>query len=52
MRGANAAITGLSVDSDSLYVSGFVFGSGGNLEGVARVDWNGGVDQVGGGLPR
>ena len=50
--GANAAITGLSVDGDSLYVSGFVFGSGGNLEGVARVDWNGGVDQVGGGLPR
>jgi PKD repeat protein len=41
--GANAAITGLSVDSDSLYVSGFVFGSGGNLEGIARVDWNGGV---------
>ena len=41
--GANAAITGLSVDADSLYVSGFVFGSGGNLEGVARIDWNGGV---------
>ncbi len=41
--GANAAITGLSVDADSLYVSGFVFGSGGNLEGVSRVDWNGGV---------
>ncbi len=41
--GANAAITGLSVDADSLYVSGFVFGSGGNLEGVSRIDWNGGV---------
>ncbi len=38
--GANAAITGLSSDSDSLYVSGFVFGSGGNLEGVARVNWD------------
>ena len=38
--GANAAITGLSTDGDSLYVSGFVFGSGGNLEGIARVDWN------------
>lgn len=38
--GANAAITGLSSDADSLYVSGFVFGSGGNLEGVARLDWN------------
>jgi PKD repeat protein len=37
--GANAAITGLSTDGDSLYVSGFVFGSGGNLEGVSRVDW-------------
>ena len=37
--GANAAITGLSTDGDSLYVSGFVFGSGGNLEGIARVDW-------------
>ncbi|MCC6495671.1 MAG: PKD domain-containing protein [Propionibacteriaceae bacterium] len=38
--GANAAITGISSDSDSLYVSGFVFGSGGNLEGVARIDWD------------
>jgi len=41
--GPSAAITGLSVDADSLYVSGFVFGPGGNLEGVSRVDWNGGV---------
>jgi PKD repeat protein len=41
--GPNSAITGLSVDADSLYISGFVFGSGGNLEGVSRVDWNGGV---------
>jgi len=38
--GANAAITGMSSDADSLYVSGFVFGSGGNLEGVARIDWS------------
>jgi hypothetical protein len=40
--GANAAITGLSVDSDSLYASGFVFGAGGNLEGVARINWSDG----------
>ena len=26
-------------DGDSLYVSGYVFGAGGNLEGIARVDW-------------
>jgi PKD repeat protein len=38
--GANSAITGLSNDGDSVYVSGFVFGTGGVLEGVARVDWN------------
>ena len=50
--GANAAITGLSTDGDSLYVSGFVFGSGGNLEGVARIDWNAGNIVVGRGLPR
>ena len=29
----------LSLDTDSLYVSGFVFGSGGNLEVIARIDW-------------
>ncbi|HEY3544790.1 MAG TPA: hypothetical protein VGK17_01715, partial [Propionicimonas sp.] len=38
--GANSAITGLSSDADSLYVSGFVFGSGGNLEGVSRINWS------------
>jgi PKD repeat protein len=38
--GANSAITGLSSDADSLYVSGFVFGSGGNLEGISRINWS------------
>ncbi len=38
--GANSAITGLSSDADSLYASGFVFGSGGNLEGIARINWS------------
>ncbi|HEY3407818.1 MAG TPA: LamG-like jellyroll fold domain-containing protein, partial [Propionicimonas sp.] len=38
--GPDAAITGMSSDADSLYVSGFVFGSTGNLEGVARINWS------------
>ena len=38
--GANSAITGLSSDADSLYASGFVFGAGGNLEGIARINWS------------
>lgn len=38
--GSEAAITALSSDSDSLYVSGYVFGSGGNLEGMARINWS------------
>jgi PKD repeat protein len=41
--GANAAILSLTSDSDSLYVTGYVFGSGGNLEGTARVDWSAGT---------
>ncbi len=40
--GSNAAITSFSSDSDSLYASGYVFGSGGNLEGTTRIDWGSG----------
>jgi PKD repeat protein len=39
--GSNAAITAISVDDDSVYVSGYVFGSGGNLEGTARITFDG-----------
>jgi hypothetical protein len=41
--GANSAFTALSSDADSLYVSGYVFGTGGNLEGVARLSWTDGA---------
>ncbi|MDO9379201.1 MAG: PKD domain-containing protein [Nocardioidaceae bacterium] len=41
--GANAAITAITTDADSAYVSGFVFGSGGNLEGVSRMSLDGGA---------
>ena len=44
--GANAAITSLSTDGDSLYGTGYVFGAGGNLEGIARVDWSDGTNIV------
>ena len=37
--GANAAITGLSSDQDSVYGTGYVFGSGGNFEGTFRANW-------------
>lgn len=37
--GVNASITSLSSDSDSVYGSGYVYGSGGNLEGVFRASW-------------
>ena len=41
--GTEAAITSLSGDSDSVYGTGYVFGTGGNLEGTFRADWNGGT---------
>ena len=41
-----------SSDADSLYASGFVFGAGGNLEGIARVDWSTCSVELGRGLPR
>lgn len=39
--GDNAAIYSLSADADSVYGTGYVFGTGGNLEGTFRADWNG-----------
>ncbi len=40
--GVNAAITSLSGDADNVYITGYVFGTGGNLEGTAAASWNGG----------
>jgi len=37
--GANAAILSLKTAGDSFYGNGYVFGSGGNLEGSFRADW-------------
>ncbi|MFF2371800.1 LamG-like jellyroll fold domain-containing protein [Agromyces sp. NPDC058110] len=37
--GLDAAIYSLDSDSDSFYGTGYVFGSGGNLEGTFRGDW-------------
>lgn len=37
--GENAAILSLKTVGDSFYGSGFVFGGGGNLEGIFRADW-------------
>jgi hypothetical protein len=36
--GANAAITNLRTDGTKIYGSGYVFGSGGNLEGIFAAD--------------
>ncbi|MCU1478501.1 MAG: hypothetical protein JWQ64_3194 [Subtercola sp.] len=44
--GSQAAILSLSTDGDSIYGSGYVFGAGGNLEGVFRSDWNGNLNWV------
>ncbi|MHA7304970.1 PKD domain-containing protein [Arthrobacter sp. TMN-49] len=41
--GANAAIVSLAADGDQVYGSGFVFGSGGNLEGVFSANWSDGA---------
>ena len=40
--GLNAAITSLSGDADNVYATGYVFGTGGNLEGTVAAGWNGG----------
>ena len=37
--GIEAAIYGLASDADSVYGVGYVFGSGGNLEGTFRASW-------------
>ncbi len=44
--GDSAAIYSLAGDGDSLYGSGYVFGSGGNLEGVFRADWSGNLTWI------
>lgn len=41
--GVNAGITSLTADSTGLYGSGFVYGSGGDLEGTFRADWTTGA---------
>jgi hypothetical protein len=43
--GANAGITAVVTDPSDpryVYVSGYVFGSGGNLEGIAKMNWSDG----------
>ncbi|MGY3317956.1 PKD domain-containing protein [Arthrobacter sp. TE12232] len=40
--GVNSAITSLSGDADNVYATGYVFGTGGNLEGTVAAGWNGG----------
>ncbi|MFT4009802.1 MAG: PKD domain-containing protein [Nocardioidaceae bacterium] len=44
--GDNAGITTITVDDDSIYAGGFVFGSGGNLEGVTRINLDGTIDWI------
>lgn len=44
--GVNAAIFSLDSDGDSVYGTGYVFGSGGNLEGTFRSDWSGNLNWV------
>ncbi|EAR26059.1 hypothetical protein A20C1_09269 [marine actinobacterium PHSC20C1] len=41
--GINAAIFSLASDSDSFYGSGYVYGTGGNLEGTFRANWSNGA---------
>jgi PKD repeat protein len=40
--GLNSGITSLSGDADNVYATGYVFGAGGNLEGIVAASWNGG----------
>ncbi|GGF13826.1 PKD domain-containing protein [Subtercola lobariae] len=44
--GSQSSIESLSTDGDSVYGSGYVYGSGGNLEGSFRSDWNGNLTWV------
>jgi hypothetical protein len=37
--GANAALTSVTSDGIHTYVSGYIFGGGGNLEGIAKIRW-------------
>jgi hypothetical protein len=41
--GINASIYSLTTDGTNVYGTGYVFGSGGNLEGAFSASWNGGV---------
>lgn len=44
--GTNSAITSLYSDgTGSVYATGYVYGGGGNLEGTAKMSWNGGAIQ-------
>ncbi len=40
--GNSAGITAVRTDGDYLYVSGYVFGAGGNLEGISKMKWSDG----------
>ncbi len=40
--GLNASITSLAGDAENVYATGYVFGTGGNLEGTVAAGWNGG----------
>lgn len=40
--GVNAAILSLTSDADSFYATGYVFGAGGVLEGMTRINWSDG----------
>jgi PKD repeat protein len=40
--GANAGITSLRSEGDVVYATGYVFGSGGTLEGIAQMNWSDG----------
>jgi PKD repeat protein len=37
--GPSAAMTSMASDGDSLYVTGYDFGAGGNFEGTSRISW-------------
>ncbi|WP_255498146.1 PKD domain-containing protein [Nakamurella sp. PAMC28650] len=44
--GANASILGLTTDGTYIYGNGYVFGSGGNLEGTFQADMDGNVQWI------
>ncbi len=39
--GTDSAIYSLSADGDSIYGTGYIYGTGGNLEGAFRASWDG-----------